>query len=108
MVAVHAESPGNPTVSGTFCVAIWLRGLDLNQRPLGYEPSELPNCSTPRHKKQAYHRGKESLVDQRGSALQREERLERGDQGLVGRGVLRQVAGLQRRVTVGERRLHVG
>ena len=22
--------------------------LDLNQRPLGYEPSELPNCSTPR------------------------------------------------------------
>ena len=27
---------------------IWLRGLDLNQRPLGYEPNELPNCSTPR------------------------------------------------------------
>ena len=27
----------------------WLRGLDLNQRPLGYEPSELPGCSTPRH-----------------------------------------------------------
>jgi hypothetical protein len=23
--------------------------LDLNQRPLGYEPNELPNCSTPRH-----------------------------------------------------------
>ena len=21
--------------------------LDLNQRPLGYEPSELPDCSTP-------------------------------------------------------------
>lgn len=25
-----------------------LRELDLNQRPLGYEPSELPSCSTPR------------------------------------------------------------
>src|SRR5437773_7687651 len=27
---------------------IWLRGLDLNQRPSGYEPDELPGCSTPR------------------------------------------------------------
>jgi hypothetical protein len=27
---------------------LWLRGLDLNQRPLGYEPNELPGCSTPR------------------------------------------------------------
>ena len=26
---------------------VWLRGLDLNQRPLGYEPNELPDCSTP-------------------------------------------------------------
>lgn len=25
----------------------WSRGLDLNQRPPGYEPGELPNCSTP-------------------------------------------------------------
>lgn len=22
----------------------WLRGLDLNQRPLGYEPNELPTA----------------------------------------------------------------
>ena len=29
---------------------IWLRGLDLNQRPSGYEPDELPGCSTPRHR----------------------------------------------------------
>ena len=28
----------------------WLRGLDLNQRPLGYEPNELPDCSTPHSK----------------------------------------------------------
>ena len=26
----------------------WLRELDLNQRPLGYEPNELPSCSIPR------------------------------------------------------------
>ena len=28
---------------------VWLRGRDLNPRPLGYEPNELPDCSTPRH-----------------------------------------------------------
>ena len=27
---------------------IWLRKMDLNQRPLGYEPNELPGCSIPR------------------------------------------------------------
>jgi len=27
----------------------WWRGGDLNFRPSGYEPDELPDCSTPRH-----------------------------------------------------------
>ena len=27
---------------------IWLRETDLNHRPSGYEPNELPNCSIPR------------------------------------------------------------
>jgi hypothetical protein len=31
---------------------IWLRGRDLNPRPLGYEPNELPDCSTPRQQRQ--------------------------------------------------------
>ena len=26
---------------------LWLRGVDLSHRPLGYEPNELPDCSTP-------------------------------------------------------------
>ena len=29
----------------------WLREPDLNRRPSGYEPDELPGCSIPRLKK---------------------------------------------------------
>ena len=31
------------------CVPPKLRGQDLNLRPRGYEPRELPDCSTPRY-----------------------------------------------------------
>src|SRR5262249_5762801 len=31
----------------------WWRGRDLNPRPSGYEPDELPDCSTPRRTRHA-------------------------------------------------------
>ena len=41
---------------GIYSWEVWLRGVDLNHRPLGYEPNELPDCSTPRsHHKQPDH-----------------------------------------------------
>src|SRR5919106_6185641 len=33
---------------GLTCTSKWWRGRDLNPRPSGYEPDELPDCSTPR------------------------------------------------------------
>src|SRR6516162_5825272 len=35
----------------------WWRGEDLNLRPSGYEPDELPDCSTPRRSVRSYMAG---------------------------------------------------
>ena len=49
-----SNPPSQPKTKRATCVrqvarsSFWLRGGDLNPRPLGYEPNELPDCSTPR------------------------------------------------------------
>jgi hypothetical protein len=55
---------------------VWLRGLDLNQRPSGYEPDELPGCSTPRQNAKrgalpARFEGYVATVDRNGKGAKR-------------------------------------
>src|SRR5271154_5335815 len=40
----HMKKPAG----GGLLFEVWLRGQDLNLGPSGYEPDELPGCSTPR------------------------------------------------------------
>src|SRR5207248_1240998 len=46
----NGDGPMRPTVCARERArqVFWLRGRDLNPRPSGYEPDELPGCSTPR------------------------------------------------------------
>jgi hypothetical protein len=48
MPAACSNFPDWNYFNGSGLKKSWLRGLDLNQRPSGYEPDELPGCSTPR------------------------------------------------------------
>ena len=48
-ISTHSSESKALENNSVFKGLIWLRGLDLNQRPSGYEPDELPDCSTPRN-----------------------------------------------------------
>ena len=54
LASVQRRKCERPEIRGSPAF-VSLRGVDLNHRPPGYEPGELPNCSTPRRKDLTYH-----------------------------------------------------
>src|SRR5437667_10301185 len=49
-VGFKTQRPKRATASAVTLCFLWLRGLDLNQRPLGYEPFPIGHHIPTRHK----------------------------------------------------------
>src|SRR5690606_24286473 len=64
----------------------WLRELDLNQRPSGYEPDELPDCSIPRRQFYSSARGCQT-ISQKNSFSLKYLAIERAAEALPGRAL---------------------